>query len=222
MMVAGDKRRSAENLEVKTLDYFVDICRRATNTRDACLIALLFLSGRRISELVGLKQSDLSLTTAYLVLKTFNLKAFRSQPNKEFTLLLHDRYYSIITVDISRSTEAYQCLGGFIESHINTLKDDEYIFYKFSRTYKNDEGVWKRDHIGSNMAYLIVRFLDPSVWPHWFRHQRFTQVYNITKSKVKDPFDVVMALHDFTKHRRLDTTMNYIKGLKLQEIKKEI
>lgn len=211
-MVAGDKRRSAKNLEVKTLDYFVDICQRATTTRDACLPSMLFLSGRRISEVVGLQKKDITINQDFMTINTFNLKAFRSTPNKEFTLLMREKYYSLIAIDISRTTEAYQKLGVFIEAHLQSLKENEYVFERQRGT----------GHIGSGMAYLIVRSLDPDVWPHWFRHQRFTQVYNVTKNYATDPFDVVMALHDFTKHRRIDTTMNYIKGLKLQEIKKEI
>jgi hypothetical protein len=152
------------------------------------------------------------ITPDFLSIKTFNLKAFRKESNKEFFIPLNERFYSQIQIDISRSTEAYQDLGPFIEGHLNTLKETDYVFGRFRG----------HGHIGRCMAYKIVIFLCPDIWLHWFRHQRFTQVYNMAKARMKDPFDVVMVLHDFTKHRRLDTTLGYIHRLTLQEIKKEI
>lgn len=231
-LVAGDKRRSAENLEVKTLDYFVNICLTAEHSRDSCLIALLFLSGRRISELMALHKKDIVLTKEFLSVTTFNEKTFRYAPKKDylleqegeylqyfkdehnntFTIPKTVRYYPKIQIDVSTSTPLFRELGHFIVDHITPLQPNDYLFPRFK-----GEG-----HISSGMAYKIVRFLAPDTWPHWYRHQRFTQVYTTVKSKMKDPFDVVMTLHDFTKHRSLDTTMNYIHHLKLKEIKKEI
>lgn len=231
-MVAGDKRRSAENLEAKSLGYFNEICLRATNTRDSCLVALLFLSGRRISELLPLKKSDVQNTDEFLTIKTFNEKTFKYTQTKDFKIVKEghyfqylkdeqgqtkqvpktERYYPEIFITISKSTLAYQTLGGFVTQHLDTLRNSDYLFGRLK-----GEG-----YIGRQMAYKIVTFLEPDVWPHWFRHQRFTQVYNIVKSTVKDPFDVLLVLHDFTKHTRLDTTMNYVHHLKLQEVKKEI
>lgn len=211
-MVAGDKRRSAENLQIKSLDYFKGLCLKAENSRDQCLVALLFLSGRRISEILELRKTDLVFSDEFLTFKTFNLKSFRTQPNREFKLLRDERYYSEISIDISRSTEAYMELGPFIEKYLSTLKPEDYIFQRF-----RGEG-----HILSGMAYRIVRKLDPSIWLHWFRHQRFTNVYYIIRDNVSEPAEVIMDLHDFTKHRRLETTVNYIHRLRSQEIRRKI
>ena len=211
-MVAGDKRRSAENLEVKNLDYFYELCGKAYNTRDSCLMALLFLSGRRIGEIMHLKKSDLVFSNGFLSFKTFNLKSFRKAENREFKILRDQRYYPEITTDISRTAEAYGTLGCFVEEHLNQTKGDEYVFKRF-----NGKG-----HIGTNMAYKIITFASPDIWPHWFRHQRITNAYNIIKDKVKDPTEVILNLHDFTKHRRIDTTLGYIHRSESLEIKKLI
>lgn len=240
--MGGNRRRSAENLEVKTLPFFTETCNLAENTRDACLVALLFLSGRRISELIALQKRDLQLTSSgFLTVSTFNEKNFRYTPNREYTVEKEGeyteylksynpenyekqtikipralRYYMPIRIDISRSTASYRELGRYIENHLATLTEEDYVFHRMGR--------WghMKGHIGRVCAYKIITKLDPSIWLHWFRHQRFTQVYNIAKAKSNDALDVVMILHDFTKHKRIDNTMKYIAGLKLREIRKEI
>lgn len=210
--MVGEKRRSAEHLDYKLLSYFVDACENAEHTRDSCLLALLYLSGRRISEVLELKTDDIAFTNDFLVITTFNEKAYTDHSTKTFTIFRDGRYYEQIDITISLTTEAYRDLGPFVETHLNTLKEGEYLFQ-----HLNGGG-----HIKRSMAYKIIVFLAPDLWPHRLRHERFTQVYKIIKSEVKEPFAVVRAFHDFTKHKRLETSMNYVEKLELLELKKKI
>src|SRR4030042_660325 len=170
-MVAGSKRRSAENLDVKYLTYITNICLVAENTRDACLVALLYLTGRRIGELIALQKQDIAITALFLSVSTFNEKNFRYTSSKAYNiekegsyleyLQSYDpdtyekhtitiprtvRYYQPIRIDISRTTPTYQELGQFVENHLATLQNNQYVFARFKGT----------GHIGRGLAYKIV------------------------------------------------------------------
>src|SRR4030043_6067 len=207
-MVAGDKRRSAVNIEIKTLDYLVNICLVSENTRDSCLIALLFLSGRRLGEILHLKKSDIKVTNDFMSFETFNEKCFRKEKQGNYSILIKDRYYEKINVSFSVTSEAYRNLGQFITTHLESIKDNDHIFERF-----RGEG-----HIGRSMAYCVVKFLCPDVWPHWFRHQRFSMV----TEQLKDlpTADLIYSLKDFTKHHRTDSTLAYVHRMRNIAIQK--
>lgn len=209
-MVAGDKRRSAKNLEIKPPEYISDICLRSEHTRDSCLISLLYLSGRRINEVLHLKKKDIVFTGNFLSFETFNEKCFRSKPQGYYSIFRKNRYYEKIHCDFSTTSEAYHILSPFILEHIKDLDDDEYIFKKFRG----------KGYIGSTMGYKIIRFLCPEIWPHWLRHQRFSAV----TEQLKDlpTADLIYSLKEFTKHHRTDSTLAYIHRMRSVEIKKQI
>lgn len=228
-MVAGSKRRSASNLEIKTLDYLVEICESSKNTRTSCLIALLYLSGRRINEVLELKKKDLIFTKDFLSFDTFNEKCFRTYQQGNFNLKREgifqtwnpkekmritskdlERFYEKINVSFSITSEAYKQLSPFLLDHIEPLDNEAYIFSKTRGT----------GSIGYGMAYQNIRKVCPDIWPHWLRHQRFSAV----TEQLKDlpTADLIYSLKDFTKHHRTDSTLAYVHRMRNIEIRKTI
>lgn len=148
VLVAGDVRRSAKGLIPVTLDYIAGLCEKAKRTREACLIAFLYLSGRRINEVLHLKKSDLIFESEYLTFETVILK--RKEKPKE--------RIAIDTLSVSG-----KLLFPYIEKHLETLETNSYLFP--SR---------KGGHITRQSAHRLLRGIDRGVWCHWFRHMRFT------------------------------------------------
>jgi integrase len=79
------KRRDIKMSPPFSLAFLVEICVSAINTRDACLIALLFLSGRRIKEVLELRKKDLIISEEDLGFYTFNEKTFRSKQSGDYS-----------------------------------------------------------------------------------------------------------------------------------------
>lgn len=208
MLVAGDKRRSVRNIMIKPISYFNSLCARVDNSRDACLVALLYLSGRRIGELPHLTLNDFEASPDFIVFKTFNEKVFRKKPIGDYKFLHGGRYYEVIYPRFSLKSESGRMLGSYVLSHLETLEEGECLFYSF----RNRD---KTKHIGVNRMYKIVRELDPDVWLHWFRHQRFTMIARAFK-------DSPLAMHQFTKHKRFESTLKYIHLVELEERLNEI
>jgi hypothetical protein len=163
---------------------------------------------------LDLKGEDLRVQEGFLTFKTFNEKTFRREESQKFSFPRKGRFYPLIQVDVSTSTRAYKMMGPYVEAHLQSLRSpDEYIFGQ----YLQGDRPLKRSR-----AYQIVTGLDPGVWLHWFRHQRFTQVYYTIKTLVKEPTEVLDILHRFSHHTRIDTTLGYIKRIEHREIRKEI
>jgi len=194
-------RRSSEEIEAKTLGYLAEICQRGNNTRDRCLPALLFLSGRRIGELLELKRKDFEINEKLIRFTTFNEKTYRTSPSGTYRLeSLRETnegyeiiYYQQIEPTFSLKSETGKVLGDFVVEHLENLGEEDYVFSHLSD---------QRKHIKRQMAWRIIVGLEPRVWPHWFRHQRFTQITNIFKS---DP----LVTHRFTFHKRFESTLQY-------------
>lgn len=210
-MVAGDKRRSAENLEIKPLGYLSNLCQPAKHTRDSCLFAFLYLSGRRLREVLHIKKGDLVFSQGFMSFETFNEKCFRSKPQSNYSINMGDRYYEKINVGFSTTSEAYKQLGSFVSEHIKDLKNEDYLF---PNLYRNER------HIGYSQAYKAIITLCPEIWPHWLRHQRFSAI----TEQLKDlpTADLIYSLKDFTKHHRTDSTLAYIHRMRNIEIRKTI
>lgn len=208
-MVSGDKRRSTKNLEIKKLGYFINICNRGTNTRDQCLPALLYLSGRRIGEVLEVKKQDfIIIPNSIASFKTFNEKVYLSKRLRKYKIKRGKRFYEEITPTFSLESESGKALWPYIENHLKTLDDTHYLFHPY-RPYDLDR------HIGYGMAYKIIVSLDPDIWPHWFRHQRFSQVAQVFKD---DP----LTMHRFTYHKRIESTLEYTIKANYDEKLKEV
>lgn len=206
MKMGGGKRRNSKKIVPVTLEYLVQICKKAKHTRDGCLVALLYLSGRRISEVLPLKKMNMVQVSGTLRFITFNMKAYRNKRVGDYKIKRGEKYHERIICAFSLESESGKMLGPYILEHLETLFEEAYIFHHH-RNYKR--------HITRQRAWQIVTKLDPDVWLHWFRHQRFTQV---SKVYMEDP----IAMHKFTHHKRFESTLHYIHEAKAKKKLKEI
>jgi len=205
-------RRSAKETSIKTLAYLNQKLSVVTEPRDACLVALLYLSGRRIGEVLELKKRDFTYLGKHLSFKTLNEKVYRQKPQSEFTFHVegvffradpktkekieyHDRYYQEIHPEFSLTSPSGKLLGHYVTDYLEKLDDMSYVF-----KHLRGGGV---DHIRYSMGLLIVRYILPDLWPHFLRHNRFTHLAQAFKD---DPF----ALHRVTFHKRMESTMEYV------------
>lgn len=195
-------RRKPKDVRSFSARKLREICLSMKSIRDRCLMAMLYLSGRRISEIIGLLRKDVEITEDHhLKINTLNLKTYRSIKTGNYRILRGSRYYEEIQIEFSLTSKTGKLLGEFITDHIEYLWEEGYIFQR-SRG--------GRGHINRHRAYQIIAGSHPDLWPHLLRHQRFTDIAPVFKD---DP----LAMHQFTKHKRFETTMQYIRKAELEE-----
>jgi integrase len=213
LMVAGSKRRKIE--DTKPLDLnAVALKLYDMPPRDSCLVALLYLSGRRIGEVLELKKKDFKVEHNRISFETFNEKVFRQKQTGAYTILREGLHYTVDpkTRERTEYNQAYyekirphfrtdnphgRMLSEFITNRLSSLSDNDFLFQKQRGEAKP---------IGYSMAYAIVRFYFPGIWPHLLRHERFTEIFRVYK-------DDLMGAHEFTFHKRFESNRPYIRPL---------
>ena len=201
-MVAGSKRRQVDSVQPLTWTKIENQLTVIDDPRAQCLIALLYLSGRRINEVLHLQKKDFKVEPNRISFETFNEKVYRKKPTGDFQIPRNGRYYERIHPHWRTDTDSGESLTVFLIQTLDSLpKPTDYLFPRL-------KGV---GHIHCNMAYKIVRFYFPDAWPHLFRHERFTEV---AKAYQQDP----VAMHRFTFHKRFESTLQYIRNLEEEKI----
>lgn len=190
--------RNPENLEPITLDCLKDICDRAKESRESCLFSLLYLSGRRLSEVLELQKKDILLNNSWITFYTFNAKNFRREQTSQYSILRGERFYERIRVTFTTESDTGKTLSPYILKHLDSIQPDDYLFH---------HRLSKKRHIGARSAELIMHSLEPKLWAHALRHLRFTQV---AEAYQDDP----LAMHSFTHHHSFASTERYLIGLK--------
>lgn len=167
-----------------------------------CLIATLFLFGKRISEVLKVKRKDVWTKRGYLYIR-FNV--LKKKPKK-----LGEPIYKTKRIHIEKSWK----LSQFIIGHTKAIPDMEaYMFQgnsrphiqvvrnkKLGKTYKykhDTEGHMSRIH-----AYKILKALNPDFYPHFYRKSLATGL----AEEHHDP----IALKMWFDWERFDTAMKYI------------
>jgi integrase len=187
--------------------------------RDACLVALLYLSGRRISEVLALRKEDFTLTENRVSFETFNAKVFRRKKVGNYTIEVKGDFHELIkqgdtfiTVPYDtrfyerinphfRITEDNKTLASFVLNRLGSLTAKDYLFQVQGKTPKPMSYGW---------AYQIVRGYFPDIWPHLLRHERFTQVFRIYH-------DDIMSAHKYTFHKRFESDEPYLRPLEIEK-----
>lgn len=217
-MVAGSKRRKIENIKPLTVAHLEEKLKDIDN-RNSCLIALLYLSGRRINEILHLKKCDIKLENNRISFETFNQKDYRMKRTGNYTIKRYVKrrdfegrqskpyegylFYHRIRPHFRTDSESGTRLTIFILKRLGYLSEKDYLFQ--SKRGNNP--------ISCSMAYKIFRKYFPDYWPHVLRHERFTVVFKVYK---KD----VMEAHRFTFHKRFESSIPYIR--KAEEVDEKI
>lgn len=218
-MVKGDIRRKVEDTKPKTYEDIALKC-LDMSARDSCLVALLYLSGRRIGEILHLQKQDFTITEDRVSFWTFNLKVFRRKPVGNYSIPIEGdfiakdpktkeitpyttRYYERINPHWKTTSEAGKSLSSFVLERVGSLiKKEDYLFQK--------ERGKEPEPFGYGWAYQIIRYHFPDMWPHLLRHERFTEVFRIYK-------DDLMSAHEFTFHKRFESNKPYIRPLEIEK-----
>ena len=208
-------RRSTTEIPILEPEEVDQILSKSVCSRDACLVALLYLIGRRIGEVVPLRLGDFVTSNPRVItVKTFNEKSFRQtrvgrynvikhgnykMKKKDGTIVNYDtRYYEAIEPSFSTQGPSGKRLGHYVTNYLFLLKYDggDYLFPPYRRS--------SRDYINQPRAYQIIRALDERLWLHAMRHMDFTRMARVYR---KNP----VAMHRLTFHKRFESTLEYIK-----------
>lgn len=219
----GYIRRDAETIPILEPNEIKEICDRATCSRDECLVALLYLTGRRIGEVLPLQKKDFKYDQEKNVVsfKCRNEKTYRFKRIGKYTIQVvktkrvYDerekvwRSYSSIWYEqiepmFSTIGPSGRLLARFVLDHLDSLQDeDSYVFAPIRKVYY--------DHIKRSQAYKIVRKLDERLWLHALRHMDFTRLYELYK-------DDLVSMHTVTFHKKFESTLAYVKKKKIEDM----
>lgn len=216
-MVAGSKRRKIEDVKPLTVPHLVNKLKEM-NTRNACLIALLYLSGRRINEVLHLRKEDIKIENNRISFVTFNQKDYRSKQTSDYTIKRYVKrrnfkgrkskayegflFYRRIIPHFRTDSESGEQLTIFILNRYGYLTDKDYLF----KSFRSDKP------ISYNMAYKIFIKYFPNYWPHILRHERFTEIYRVYH-------DDIMKFHRDTFHKRFESSLVYVRKLEIEDEK---
>jgi integrase len=154
MLTKADKG-IVKYLPIELQPNSMDMTIRFNPARVKCLIALLWLFGKRITEYLWLKRKDLWVERNYLYVRfTVQKKRKRgAQPIKE-------RYLKRITLE--------NPYAEFVIQYIEGIADPEAFLFPSDRSAY---GYTSRNH-----AYRILKGLDRDAWCHLFRESLATKM----------------------------------------------
>ena len=208
-MRGGAKRRSTKGLitvrrnyienlisKVDVMDYGFGLKSGLTpkeqRMRNKALIALLYLSARRISEIVGrtkkLPNGDLDVWEG-VTLEDFRFGEVENEKIMRMRIRVLKR---------GRVAKGLKVVMDYVDIRLSDPLS-KYIIDWLNYCKQNDYN--KPFDLTRQRVWQILHELDPNIWTHWFRHQRLTHL-----SDVMDPFE----LKDFAKFARLETALNYV------------
>lgn len=176
------------------------ICSKAEE-RTAFIISFLYLSGRRVSEVLELKRKDIYLEDNVLSFNTFNEKSWSKEQSGVFSIPLRGLFYENIKIEFNLASESGKLFSPFITNYLKSLGEEDYIFPHLST---------REEHITRSMVAKLLLKAHPDLWAHLLRHARFTYSALILRA---DP----IALNAFTHHRRFANTMKYIHRIDIEE-----
>lgn len=195
------KRRKPSLEKILSPGQVEEICTKAS-PRDACLVALLYLTGRRINEVLPLRAQDFSIVENRVIFKTLNLKSFRKEKRTPFTISYNGKWYEEILPMFSFTGPSGEALGKYVLNYLGQLRPDEFLFAP--------ERASRSKYINRFRAYQIIRALDNGLWLHLFRHMAFTRFARVYR-------DNPVAMHRITFHRKFESTLNYIQTLSAED-----
>jgi len=221
----GAKRRSTKDLPPVSRQYILNLIKKVDSLHYddfwkkwvKALIALLYLSGRRISEIVGrkypergppidvyegVKMEDFEIVSVAgrrvlrmhcRILKKGRLKIVC--PRCGMLNAKENRFCSKCGLELAPLNLQEIEKGGIrqVWADIHMRLDDPLIDYvldwlKYLKSIGHKGRVFPITT--RQRAWQIMKEIDPNIWNHWFRHQRFTHI-----SEVMDPYELKEFAH---------------------------
>ena len=168
-----------------------------------CLLALLWIFGKRISEILKVRRGDIFTRKGYLyvrftVLKKRGLKE-RPIPEKRLKRITLQNPYAKLIINWTNRFEragSYIFPGRVRERTFNVVKKETGKVY----TYHQDA----EPRMSRELAYKILKGINPKVWLHLFRSSVATEMAERGATE-----EQLMAWFDWD---RYDTAHEYVKG----------
>ena len=211
----GHNRRPASEIPILEPVEIAKICERANTTRDECMIALLYLSGRRIGEILPLQKQSFNVSKPGFTLAqnnyivsfiTKNEKSWRTKKTGNFSIPVVKgdivKYYEKIEPRFSMRGPSGKALGQYVLDYLTMLRNDDFLF--------RPERLSTHDYITRQQAYKILRKIDDRLWLHAIRHMTFTRMAD---QYTDDPVE----MHRLTFHRQFKSTLEYIQAKKAED-----
>jgi len=167
-------------------DYLMRIIKRARKGEERALIATLFLTGGRVSEVLQLRRDHFDLSNEKVILVKGMPVEKRFRKVGEYKIGGKVKWDTVKEFDertfpIMRSEPLVPTLLEWL----NGIHDKDKLLFDMSRT----------------KAFYIVRDVEKDLYPHWFRAQRASQLaaeYGFDLHSLMDYFhwkDIQIALH---------------------------
>jgi len=175
------------------------------------LVCILYLFGKRITEVLGLKRKDLWTKYGYLYV-AFNILKKKSRTElampkrkvKRVSVKAQHIFVSPIIDYVKGLTDMEMPLfpgRSYPHTRIIRVKDKETGEIKKEYRYEfKREGLMSRVH-----AYKVLKGLNIEAYPHWFRHSLATELAELgfTPHELKDWFD----------WSKYETAVHYVEGM---------
>jgi len=201
-------RRSGKKITVVPRSYIVELIRKVDSMkygysikgslspteqklRNKCLIALLYLSGRRISELTGRVATYENQIDEWEGVFTEDFTT--GQIEDEGILRMK---YRVLKRGYAKS--GLKVVMAFVDIRLSDPLSQHVTEWL---RYLKHKGYEKVFNISRQRCWQIVRAIDPNIWNHWFRHIRLTHI-----SDTMNPWE----LKEFAKFARLETALAYV------------
>jgi len=175
------------------------------------LVCLLYLFGKRISEVLQLTRGDIWTKQGYMYIR-FHILKKKSRTAlllpvskvKRVSIKAQEPLVIPILSYANQLTDMHMPLfPGHSRPHTIIVKRKDKETGKIIKTYKYEmkrEGFMSRQH-----AYKILKALNPEAYPHWFRHSLATELaeQGFNPHELKDWFD----------WSRYETASSYVEGM---------
>lgn len=191
------KQRHSVEIDVQKFcgwDYLLDLVNRAKSFRDKALIATLFETGGRVSEVLMLKKLNFVLSNPEIILVENMPIVKRHKKVGEYIdrkgkkRWKTEKYIAYRTFPI-RTGEP---LVPYMKKWVLQLKLPEQLLFDLSRV----------------RVFQIIKALDKNLYPHWFRAQRASQLTHDYGYRYR--FDLDAQL-DWFKWKHIETAKRYAK-----------
>lgn len=128
-----------------------EMIKKADRARDECLIAVHYLTGARVSEIIELKREHITITDEELTIR------FKARKKRTYgPLLKTDKLI------FSRDAPFTDRISDYLLE--NNFNDDDYIF------------PGRGEHLTRQRVWQIIKGLNPQTSSHFFRHTRLNKL----------------------------------------------
>ncbi len=198
------KVKRGENLiKILTSEQVQAIINVCTHVRDKFLLALLYETGMRIGQALGLRHSDISVENGkiHIIPRDDNANGMRAKTRSEYI--------------IPAKTDLMQLYTDYLVEDLNALEADHLPDYVFVNLWDGKIGHPMTYETVMSLFHRLCKKTGIQVTPHMFRHTRATEWIRDDKL----PLSTVSPLLG---HNSIQTTHDIYVHLTAEDLRKEL